>query len=50
MKIKIKHKAPHLECRNYFLDVADRKAVASYKATYKRKIRLLKRKQSIKNL
>ena len=44
--MKIKHQAPHLDSVIY-LDVADRKAVVSYDATYKRKIRYLRRKQSI---
>lgn len=40
--LKIKHDAPHLEILN-FLDVADKKAIKSYRATWKRKIRALKR-------
>ena len=46
MKMKIKHQAPHLDKVIYF-DVADRKSVVSYDATYKRKIRYLRKKQSI---
>lgn len=42
MKIKIKHKAPHLDNLKR-LDVADKKAIKSYYATWKRKIRALKK-------
>ncbi len=41
--IKIKHQAPHLD-KIKDLDVEDRKAVKSYYATWKRKIRALKHK------
>ena len=47
MRIKIKHKAPHLDNLKS-LDVEDRKSIVSYYETFKRKIRFLKRKQSIK--
>jgi hypothetical protein len=40
--MKIKHKAPHLD-KLKDLDVEDRKAVKSYNATRKRKIRTLKK-------
>ena len=42
MKIKIKHQAPHLDKIKH-LDVADRKSIKSYYATWKRKNRVLKR-------
>jgi hypothetical protein len=41
--MKIKHQAPHLDKVKH-LDVADRKAIKSYYATWKRKLRALKRK------
>lgn len=42
MSTKIKHQAPHLDDLEH-LDVEDRKAIKSYNATRKRKIRSLKR-------
>ena len=44
MKIKIKHKAPHVfKSKRLGYDTEDRKKIKSYNATRKRKIRALKK-------